>query len=71
VKVLDYCKSRAGYEDIIALCEPLAAEQLPEPDDEQPADDAALSVKPGYVYMALLKIGREKRYKIGKAVCGP
>jgi len=66
-KVLEYCKSCAGYEDIIALCEPLAAEQLPEP-TEQPADAAASSVKPGYVYMGLLKLGREKRYKIGKAV---
>lgn len=66
-KILDYCKARSGYEDIIALCEALAAGQFPEP-TEQPADDAASSVRPGYVYMGLLKLGREKRYKIGKAV---
>jgi hypothetical protein len=66
-KILDYCKGRPGYEDINAFCEPLAAEQLSEPDD-QPAHDIASQVKPGYVYMGLLKIGREKRYKIGKAV---
>jgi hypothetical protein len=66
-KVLEYCKSRTGYDDIIALCEPLAAEQLPQPADP-PAADPASTVKPGYVYMGLLKLGREKRYKIGKAV---
>lgn len=66
-KILEYCNSRSGYEDIIALCEPLAAEQIHEL-TEQPADNANSTTKTGYVYMVLLTIGRERRYKIGKAV---
>lgn len=36
-------------------------------DGELPSDPAVTTTE-GFVYMALLKIGREKRYKIGKAV---
>lgn len=73
-KLLDYCKSRPGYEDITALCGPVAA---PLADQQQPADSAAAlstgsgsaaGTKEGYVYLGLLKLGREKRYKIGKTV---
>jgi hypothetical protein len=31
------------------------------------ADDDNDGVETGYVYLALMKVGREKRYKIGKA----
>jgi hypothetical protein len=70
-KILDYCKGRAGYEDVIALCAPKADEhqqpQEPERDDGSSVNSAA-TTKQGYVYLGLLKLGREKRYKIGKAV---
>ena len=32
------------------------------------ATDSEATTKAGFVYMGLLKLGREKRYKIGKAV---
>jgi hypothetical protein len=68
VKILAYCKGRTDYEDIIALCTPLAAGRLPQAlEGIEPVEDAA-TTKEGYVYMGLLKLGREKRYKIGKAV---
>jgi len=65
-KILEYCRNRTGYEDIIALCEPIAARVSQEA--QEPDDADASTTKQGYVYMALLKLGREKRYKIGKAV---
>jgi hypothetical protein len=36
--------------------------------NEESSADSAVTTEEGYVYMGLLKIGREKRYKIGKAV---
>jgi hypothetical protein len=33
-----------------------------------PQADTSANTKDGYVHMALLKLGREKRYKIGKTV---
>ena len=71
-KVLDYCGDRADYEDVIALCAPIAAQPEEIEQDEDSAGalatDSATSTKSGYVYLGLLKLGREKRYKIGKAV---
>jgi hypothetical protein len=71
-KILAYCKSRSGYEDVSALCAPISARLAEHHQSEDPVDalatDSASSPKEGYVYMGLLKLGREKRYKIGKAV---
>lgn len=55
-KVVDYCRSRDGYEDVMAMCEKVA-EHATEEDD---ADD---SEEIGFVY--LLKSGRF--YKIGRS----
>ena len=72
VKILDYCKGRTGYEDVMALCAPVAARLADHRRSEDSADalatDSTTSTKEGYVYMGLLTLGREKRYKIGKAV---
>jgi hypothetical protein len=65
-KILEYCRSRAGYEDVTALCAPIAA-RVAEHQHAEPHDDAS-TTKQGYVYMGVIQIGREKRYKIGKAV---
>ncbi len=70
-RILAYCNSRSGYEDIAALCTPIFGQS----EDSSEATGAVRSLKgststltvDGYVYMALLKLGREKRYKIGKA----
>jgi len=71
-RILDYSKNRAGYEDVAALCTSSAtrpAEHQTSSDSAAGfATDSAASTKEGYVYMGLLKLGREKRYKIGKAV---
>jgi hypothetical protein len=68
-KILDYCKAHAGYEDMIALCSPIAEhQQSQEPESDASPINSAATTKEGYVYLGLLKLGREKRYKIGKAV---
>ena len=58
-KVLDYCRSRAGYEDIVALCEPIVSAARD--------DSAGGKIEPeevvGFVY--LMKSGRH--YKIGRS----
>jgi len=54
-KILDYCNSRAGYADIIALCNSMAAGHSGEPDKDE-SDEAF-----GFVY--LLRSGRH--FKIG------
>lgn len=65
---LKYCESVVGYEDVAAICAAqLIGSGLDQPPDENPAPDKDGCVE-GYVYMGLLKIGHEKRYKIGKAV---
>jgi hypothetical protein len=71
-KILEYCRDRLGYADVTALCTPVAARLGEQHQSEDSADglttDSAASTKEGYVYMGLLRLGREKRYKIGKAV---
>jgi hypothetical protein len=67
-KILDYCKTRDGYADMIALCGPIAEQQSRQPQSDGSPVDITAATKAGYVYLGLLKLGREKRYKIGKAV---
>jgi hypothetical protein len=71
-KILDYIKGRAGYEDVMALCEPVAMGSIEDSSPAYSGDmhgvESAAGTRDGYVYMGLLKLGREKRYKIGKAV---
>jgi hypothetical protein len=71
-KILLYCKGRDDHEDVAALCAPVAARSATHQQSADSSDglgtDFAPDTKDGYVYMALLKVGREKRYKIGKAV---
>jgi len=60
--VRQYAKKHPEYSDVL--------EMLPNqgPDNEESSTDSTVTTEEGYVYMGLLKIGREKRYKIGKAV---
>ncbi len=60
-KVVAYCEANPGNEDVTAICAPLARGAVPESESD---DDEC---ETGYVYLALMKVGREKRYKIGKA----
>jgi hypothetical protein len=71
-KIMEYCKGRPGYEDVTELCLPVVArldgKRKSEDSVDEPATDSPARTKEGFVYMALLKLGRDKRYKIGKAV---
>jgi hypothetical protein len=68
--VLSYCKERRGYEDVIAMLEPVVAREQERHDerDDQAAPDSSVGAKDGYVYLALMKVDRARRYKIGNAV---
>jgi hypothetical protein len=55
-RVLSYCRSRAGFDDIIRVCESAPAPQ-------EPLEEESVQPQEGFVY--LLKSGRN--YKIGKS----
>lgn len=55
-----FCERTGDWPEVVALCATLATETAePEPGSGRE--------QMGYVYLALMKVGREKRYKIGKA----
>lgn len=58
--VLAYCSRHSGFEDVVGICNGITV------GDVEPADESD-ELEVGYVYLALMKIGREKRFKIGKA----
>ena len=55
MRIREYCGDRAGYEDIVALCDSVVEPQTPASDDIEPEDNY------GFVY--LMKSGRY--YKSG------
>ncbi len=61
-KIVDYCRERAGYEDVLEFAEPVARIAKPE-DNATDFDDADDDVVFGYVY--LLK--HRSDYKIGRS----
>ncbi len=71
-RILEYCKAQVGFDDVIARCVPVAEVQPKIAPAEEialgPQADTSANTQDGHVYMALLKLGREKRYKIGKTV---
>lgn len=62
-KLRTFCETVAGYDDAAAILG--TASDMENGEDYAPATGEALET--GYVYLALMKVGREKRYKIGKA----
>lgn len=60
-KVIERCRARGGLDHVIVLCEPVAAGAK----NSDVSESTDFEV--GYVYLALMKVGREKRFKIGKA----
>lgn len=56
-KILDYCRSRSGYDDVVALCATIS----PRSNNEQDRDESQVVI--GYVY--LMKSG--KFYKLGRS----
>jgi Meiotically up-regulated gene 113 len=71
-KIREYCSKQDDYEDVVTLCAPVASRPIKESRVEGFAEPQVAgsdgSTKEGYVYMALLQVGRERRYKIGKAI---
>jgi Meiotically Up-regulated Gene 113 (MUG113) protein len=61
--VRQYAKEHPEYEDVLDI---LPSTQISS--DGSSPDASAATTKEGYVYMISIKVGREKRYKIGKAV---
>jgi Meiotically up-regulated gene 113 len=57
-----FCQRTEGWSDVAAICRIMAA-AAPETRESESGED----FETGYVYLALMKVGREKRYKIGKA----
>jgi hypothetical protein len=57
-----FCERTDGWSDVAALCRTMLTAAI---EPRPPESDAGLET--GYVYLALMKVGREKRYKIGKA----
>lgn len=64
VQLIAFCEREKQYADVIPICRLILASAPEEP--AEAANDADEFVT-GYVYLALMKVGREKRYKIGKA----
>lgn len=62
-QVIAYCQRTEGWSDVTAICESISAAAPETPSPAADGDD----LETGYVYLALMKVGREKRYKIGKA----
>lgn len=58
-KILSYCEGRAGYEDVPALCGPLASKEPTVPRVDIPATETAM----GFIY--LMKSG--PYYKLGRS----
>ena len=62
-QVLAFCRRTDGWTDVVAICESMAASAPPSTNSGSDGDD----LETGYVYLALMRVGKEKRYKIGKA----
>jgi hypothetical protein len=63
-RLLEYCDRTEGFSDVAAICRTVRPVQAAQPALELKDVD---KFEIGYVYLALMKVGREKRYKIGKA----
>ena len=62
-QLVAFCTRVAGWNDVLIICQRLEQEA---PEQDAAADDGD-KFEAGYVYLALMKVGRERRYKIGKA----
>jgi hypothetical protein len=58
-----FCDRNTDWSDVAAICQSMAASTA-QTSDTAREDDV---VEEGFVYLALMRVGREKRYKIGKA----
>jgi hypothetical protein len=61
-RVLNYCRERDGFEDVIPLCEAVATTPL------LPSERAAATSDRGVGYVYLIKHGNRSEYKIGRTI---
>lgn len=61
-RLLAYSERTPGWSDVAAICQSIAGTGA---EDAEPA--APGRAQDGWVYLALMRVGREKRFKIGKA----
>ncbi len=61
-KLIEYCEGQPEFAHVVEMCRPFVVEAIA-PEAANDADEFVT----GYVYLALMKVGREKRFKIGKA----
>ncbi len=59
-----FCEQTDGWSDVGAICRSQAAASTAQELNAEPENE---HVEEGFVYLALMRVGREKRYKIGKA----
>ena len=59
-----FCEHTEGWSDVSAICRSQAAASSTQESSAEPENE---DVEEGFVYLALMRVGREKRYKIGKA----
>jgi hypothetical protein len=65
-RLLAFCEQAGGWSDVAAICQNIVNPRL-ETSESTERDSEEDDCETGYVYLALMKIGKEKRYKIGKA----
>ncbi len=62
--LISYCEGKPNYIDVVEHCNGFLNDAS---STETMTLDEHSDTHQGFVYLALLKVGREKRYKIGKA----
>ena len=60
-----FCDRISGWSDVKAICQSMTASTAHTSDAERESENDGGD--DGFVYLALMRVGREKRYKIGKA----
>lgn len=58
-----FCDRTTDWSDVAAICQSMTTLIAHTSD----AEEEGVGVEDGFVYLALMRVGREKRYKIGKA----
>jgi len=58
-----FCGQTAEWSDVATICQSLGTDTTSESIDRPGAEDSG----DGFVYLALMRVGHERRYKIGKA----
>lgn len=58
-RILEYCKTNEGYEDVVPYCQTIASSNVSDLDE-------VMSEAPAFGYVYLIKHGARREYKIGR-----